>query len=531
MFVRSLNLVVAALFLVATAATASDGLVRVVASASGATTIDPRLLRDAEPELENPGVETPPMPLPDNLPVPAAFAWRPDSPEPQAIASQFLPAPESATISRTFLALPDDNTSSPPDTSGAAGPNHLVVALNTQFRFQSRSGTVLLTTTLRAFFETLRNGGRVFDPHVAYDSRANRWILCATSDQKVSSSAQPLKSGLLLAVSRTADPLGLWDLYRYAAPDDTAWFDFPQLGFNDATIFVALNVYATADDKFVRETIYQISRADPSSATVIDYPNNGGGFAPVTSYDGGFASFVVQRWNGNSGGNGFLRLYSLSPSGITPIAFVSTPFPWTGTGASGDDFAPQAGTAQKIAAGDDRMLAPVFRNGSIWAVHTVFLPQGSPTRAAIQWWQIAPSGALQQRGILDDTTSTFSYAFPSIAVNVKNDVVIAGSRLSAATYPSAFYIYRPAGTPITTASQPVIFRNGDAPYNKVINTSATNNRWGDYSATCVDPVNAVDFWTIQEYSATPSAGIDRWGTWWVQLTIGDAPSRRRPVKH
>jgi hypothetical protein len=54
--------------------------------------------------------------------------------------------------------------------------------------------------------------------------------------------------------------------------------------------------------------------------------------------------------------------------------------------------------------------------------------------------------------------------------------------------------------------------------------SGTVNRWGDYSAAQVDPVNDVDLWTIQEYAASPA---NRWGTWWgvlappPDLTIDD----------
>jgi hypothetical protein len=42
-------------------------------------------------------------------------------------------------------------------------------------------------------------------------------------------------------------------------------------------------------------------------------------------------------------------------------------------------------------------------------------------------------------------------------------------------------------------------------------------RWGDYSATVVDPVDDQAIWTIQEYAAEDvgsSASADRWGTWW-----------------
>ena len=58
------------------------------------------------------------------------------------------------------------------------------------------------------------------------------------------------------------------------------------------------------------------------------------------------------------------------------------------------------------------------------------------------------------------------------------------------------------------------------------------NRWGDYSATVVDPTDDTKLWTIQEYAATPSGGYDRWGTWWGMLdptrtlSIGDVTAER-----
>jgi hypothetical protein len=522
--------VIGSLLLAAIAGASEEQAIRVVDRASAVATIDLRLHRDAAPDLENEEVEPPPMPLPDHLPVPAAFARRAaPAPQPLNAFPQLTPATESVSIVRSFLALNDNNGTVPPDTSGAAGPNHLVVALNTQIRFQDRSGTELLTTSLRTFFEGVRNGGRVFDPHVAYDPRTGHWMLCATTDQRINTTALPTGSALVLGVSKTGDPLGSWDLYRYEAPA-SVWFDFPQLGFNDSTIAVSLNDYAVSDSKFVRASVLVINKANPATGfTLIESANNGGGLAPVISFDAGSAMYLVQRWNGNSAGTGYVRLYSLSQSGITPIAFISTPTPWMSSGAAGDDFAPQAGLAQKISAGDDRILSPVLRNGSIWAVQTIFVPVEAPARAATQWWQISPTGALLQHGVVEDPSGAFFYAFPSIAVNVRNAVVISGTRFSATTFPSAFFVYGQAGNIATTTPAPVIYKAGEAAYAKVFSTS---NRWGDYSTACVDPLNDTDFWTIQEYSATPSGGFDRWGTWWVQIrSSDDSANRRRAVKH
>jgi hypothetical protein len=499
---------------------------RVIDRASKVATIDLRQ-HGSTPEAESEEIESP-MPLPDHLPVPAAFARRTHTPEPTNTFPQLTPVPESALIVRTFLALNDNNATVPPDMGGAAGPNHLIVTLNTQIRFQDRTGTELLTTSPRTFFDGVRNGGRVFDPHVAYDPRTGRWMICAVTDQRISSAAQPTGSAVVLAVSKTGDPLGAWDAYRYEAPA-SVWFDFPQLGFNDSTVVITLNDYAISDNKFVQGSVLILNKADPANgATLINSVANGGGLAPVVSFDAGSAMYLVQRWNGNSGGLGYIRLYSVSPAAVTPIAFVSTSSTWTAAGAGSDDFAPQAGTAQKIAAGDDRILSPVLRNGSIWAVQTVFVPAEAPIRAATQWWQVAPSGALIQRGVLDDPSGAFFYTFASIAVNVKNAVLISGTRFSATTFPSAFFAYGQAGNLAVSPPAPVIYKTGEASYAKVFSST---NRWGDYSTACVDPINDTDFWTINEYAAAPSGGVDRWGTWWVQVASRDDVSRRHAVKH
>ena len=46
--------------------------------------------------------------------------------------------------------------------------------------------------------------------------------------------------------------------------------------------------------------------------------------------------------------------------------------------------------------------------------------------------------------------------------------------------------------------------------------AGNRNRWGDYSATAVDPVNDLDFWTLQEFA---SAIPDDWGTWWGRIVV------------
>jgi hypothetical protein len=93
-------------------------------------------------------------------------------------------------------------------------------------------------------------------------------------------------------------------------------------------------------------------------------------------------------WNGNSSGDGYLRLWvvgggPVGSANLAPGPFVGPFSPWDATAPSDANFAPQLGSANKFYLGDSSMLSVVYRNGAVWATHTVFLPAGAPTRSAI----------------------------------------------------------------------------------------------------------------------------------------------------
>jgi hypothetical protein len=131
-----------------------------------------------------------------------------------------------------------------------------------------------------------------------------------------------------------------------------------------------------------------------------------------------------------------------------------------------------------------------------------------------------------QFGRIEDTSGTNYYAFPTIAVNRFNDVLIGFSRYSSNQYVSADYAFRAFNDPQNTMETEVSFKSGEDSYWKQQAggpSSPPQNRWGDYSATQVDPRNDGDFWTVQEYS-TPHVGTlanysGRWGVWWGNVTV------------
>jgi hypothetical protein len=253
----------------------------------------------------------------------------------------------------------------------------------------------------------------------------------------------------------------------------------------------------------------------------------GAGMVPAATYETNQSTvYLVQSFNGNLSNNGYLAIYAVDGSVVSPTiktnAYPGTTATWANNPiVTTTNFGRQLGSTQRLHTGDDRIHSVVYRHGSLWCAHTVYLPASNPTRNAIQWWQLNPTnGATVQRGRIEDTTGVKAYAYPSTAVNKFKDVLIGYSTFSTNQYPSASYSFKACNDAVSTMQSESLLKAGEGPYYKT--DTATRNRWGDYSATLIDPANEVDLWTIQEYSrpAVGSGdGSGRWGTWWGKVAL------------
>jgi hypothetical protein len=341
-----------------------------------------------------------------------------------------------------------------------------------------------------------------------------------------------------MAASMTSDPTGNWNK-RQVVVQSTDLADHPVLGFNKNWVVVTVNMFPPTTNVprysqiyvFDKQSLYASNAPLP---TVFTNSVQGLGVCPVSSYDTNATNmFLVQDFNGsttniaNTNLMGYVRLLELrgpvgAPELLTNLPFASSSRTWTNVYGDfeADNFAPQLGTSQKLHTFDSRFASAVYRNGSIWCTHTVFLPAIDPTRSAIQWWQIRTNGTVVQFGRIGGVNDTNFYAFPSIGVNRFNDVLIGYSRFSSNQYPSANYSFRAFYDLASTMRKDKILKAGESFY--VLRPDGLN-RWGDYSATVVDP-NDVDVWTIQEYAAQhvntgEEDGDGRWGTWWGKISL------------
>ncbi len=428
---------------------------------------------------------------------------------------QVSPAPDT-----TFMGLYDTGNSIPPDVNGAPGPNHLMTTLNTEVRIHERNGAPLSTVSLGVFWAELP-GSDTFDPKIVYDIESDRWIFVTPSSSTIG------QSRLYLGVSATNDPTGDWYLYSFITDEDAVtWFDYPSMGFNSKWIVVSGNMFGNDYYRtvFVFDKQAMFDGADSPQYTRFA-TSQGFTLVPAITYDEAEEDvYLISSANGNQGGNGYISLFKVSgplnDPDFTMIGNIGTPNPWAGYVNGSGDFLPQLGSTERLNAVDHRMENVIMRNGKLWAVHHVFLPADNPQRTAVQWWNITTEGEILQRGRVDDESGVMSYAFATISVNIFEDVMIGHGCFSENQYASSAYSYRSHLDEANTLRDPLIYKDGLAPYYKTFGSG--RNRWGDYTATMLDPVNNIDFWVLQEYAELPNGG-DRWGTWWAYVKVAFQP--------
>jgi hypothetical protein len=448
-------------------------------------------------------------------------------------APQTLPLAPVA-IGGGFLGIVDDLTVIPPDTMGAVGPSHLVSFLNSNVGFFTRTGTLLNPgTTLRDFWLPLINSNNlpddplrptVFDPKVLYDQHSGRFVAMTLIGQP------PDKSWVLLARSNTPDPTlpqgwSQWALE--ASNDNTLWADYPGLGVDAGNIYITTNLFdnATPNPRFHHITVWVVPKATlpPSGQDLANATELANPFQFPALNTGPF-SFQPAHVFGTPGASYIVGEDHVATGSALRIGRV-WPLPFADLGAVEVSLYPAMHTLpvapfDRIDAGDSRIQNVVYRNGHLFTTHSI--PDPTRTKSMIRWYEINPATTpvieVVQEGTIPDPNR--SYYYPSIAVNSTGDVAIgfSGSSSSPPEYPGAYYTARRAADPPDTMQPVSLLKSGQASYYKVI--GASGNRWGDFSATVVDPVDDTTFWTVQEIAYTPArnphdnAFVSRWATWW-----------------
>src|SRR2546426_721155 len=124
------------------------------------------------------------------------------------------------------------NRLTPPDVQVAVGPNHVVEMVNVLGWISTKQGVEVRTFPLYSFFG-IPSTDFISDPKVHFDTASSRWFASMTD---------VTTGSVLLEVSKSDDPTGLWNAYSVSTITGCA--DQPLLGFSNLVVLISANDFS-----------------------------------------------------------------------------------------------------------------------------------------------------------------------------------------------------------------------------------------------------------------------------------------------
>lgn len=398
----------------------------------------------------------------------------------------------------------------PPDTNGAIGATQYVQWVNESFAVFNKSTGALVYgpaagNTLWSGFgggcQTNNDG----DPIAQYDKAANRWVMT-----QFSVSTTPFLQ--CVAISTTSDATGTYNRYSFQEPN---FNDYPKLGVWPDGYYVSFNMFNGNTFLGGRACAFdRTSMLAGSAATQVCFQlsSSFGGLLP-SDLDGSIAPPSGSPNFFLNFGTNSLNLWKFhvdftTPSNSTFTGPTNIPVASFSAACSGGGTCiPQPSTRQKLDSLADRLMFRLayrhFSDGheSLVANHSVT----AGTSVGVRWYELrSPNGtpSVFQQGTFSPD-ATFRW-MGSIAMDKVGDIALGYSASSKSVFPGIRYTGRVPTDALGTMESENTIKSGGGSQLRTL------NRWGDYSAMTVDPVDDCTFWYTNEY--LKSSGTFNWST-------------------
>ena len=461
-----------------------------------------------------------------------------------------------------------ESSAIPPDCNGDVSSTQVCVIANGRIKFYNRntvcataqttptSGATTLaspafTSTLDAFFTSVRNGSGISDPHVRYDRQTNRWFIVA-----INVAASSNRCVIAMSSGPTISVLANFTFFFFvfdaisSPPVSPAgyiggFFDYPTLGVDANALYIGGNMFNSAGTTFFGSTLFVVRKSSltgggPIVTTAFHLAGTGstGIYTPqgvdnddptatqgyFVGVDAGvFSRLVFQRISTPGG--------TPTASGSINLTVPTTTFPLGGSGNA----QPALGTpVTGLADLDDRLFAAMIRKNkitgvsSLWTAHNIEVntsgvANSAGNRNGSRWYQIdnlVTTPSLTQSGTLFDPAvgNPRGYWIPSIATSGQGHSVIGSSTAAANQRADCGVSGRYRSDALGTQQSYVLATASTSAYDQAGNPE----RWGDFSQVIVDPLDDMTIWTFQEYCT----GTNDWGVRAIQLK---APPPAAPV--
>jgi hypothetical protein len=430
----------------------------------------------------------------------------------------------------------------PPDCNGAIGPRHFVELINGVFTvYNKTNGNSVKRIADTKFWSNaglvISSSDGITDPRMIYDPISQRWFASMVDFDANAPSGDPTfeSNDFLLGVSLTSDPTGAWKAFLFEAdPDNGHFADFPTLGVDANGVYLSGDFYF-GENNPLGAGLWSFPKADLLAATpsianatwfgVMPYDQRGDVLQPVTCFDGSSLGRIIAASDIGSDSNPHSNIVSFAVQnaggpGATLSSSVFIPTPAWVVPDNVDLGVPQFAAAQSdgthnLIADDARLLARCYSvNGVICAAQTTDFNG----RLAVRWYRIrSADNTLLESGTISDPNLDFFY--PSMAINPYGVVVIAFNGSGPTSLVSSYAMVGQTFNGVTMFGNRMLLQSGTTVYHGDDEILAellgepVVSRWGDYSATSVDPNDPNRFWTAQ----TIPTDSDVWSTQITEL--------------
>jgi hypothetical protein len=444
-------------------------------------------------------------------PNPFAAPGSPVTPD-GALQTELLPE-VSAIIGLNFDGQNADGVA-PPDTNGAVGATQYVQWVNLEYNIYDKATGNKIAGPLPGNHFWSGFGGTCSthndgDPIIQYDKAANRWVAA----QAVFS----VPFQYCVAVSTTTDANGAYNRYAFSL-GSTRFPDYPKMSVWPDAYYLSTNDFNAQGTQFLGVRACAMDRVNMLAglaATIQCFERGTTDFSllpsdldGLTSPPSGSPAFFLELFSATTLDMFKFHVDFVNPGNSTFTGPISITVPsWTQLCPFTRACIPQPSPGEKVDSLGDRMMYRLaYRNfgdhEAMVAAHSVDRSSGV---AGVRWYEIRdPNGTptVFQRGTVKNLR--FNLWLPSIAMDKVGDIAVGFSASSTALDPSVVFTGRvPTDPPNTMEALKLIVKGTGV-------QTSTANRWGDYAAVSVDPVDDCTMWFTTEYIKT--TGSFNWST-------------------
>lgn len=442
-------------------------------------------------------------------------------------------------LNKPGLTAASTQQNTPPDSTGAIGPNHYVEMANSSIAVYDRNNLNLVNSATLAAFINVAPGTFLCDPQIQWVPSANRWLYSFLYCRQAAGQQQ-----FSYGWSKTPDPTTLnfngWCQFTQSTGADL--FDYMKLGHNSNYFIVGGNFYAnpTTTPSFAGASIAWAplpangitSCTQPAFIGTTSALKNGDGVSytftpvPVNTYTNASDGYIVSAYDplGNPapGPRSKIAVWHLNSAGAfsadndVDVGSYDVPSSAPQLGATSTQVLDTMDARLTQAVGD-----PV---AGFYTQHTV----AGAGRSEVHWYEFMRSGsavALAQQGIVSSPTDWVFNAAISPRFDGQGAAIVY-NRSSPTILPLiAARIRFQSTTPGTWAAGELVLASSSAPDSDRSCNSPPGApcRWGDYAAASPDPVQTNLVWGTGEFN-TASGMNPAWSNQNFAIWVAVAPS-------